>query len=400
LATALLLLTFFVNDDALWLGLVTAKYFWFAAALCIVSIISGVAGLYSRTTANIRIGDFAVAFFAAYMTASFIVRREDASMQWLLLMLMAPLYFVVRSADRRHYRAVQDALCAVVFIEAAWGILQFCGWLPGVNAWFRITGTFLNPGPYSGFLAAGLPVVIGRLMQSAGKWSKSTLLIVLLACVAALLLAFSRAAILAAAVSSGFIILCRKRTVRNRKNIAVRAVGAVLLAALLLAVLYYLRKDSADGRLLIWRFSTAAVAENPCWGAGYGCFEHAVGEAQAAWFGSGRATAAQAMLADDPGIAFNEYLRLAVEIGLAGLALFLLTVATALSGICKAFDKGNFAPFAMTSLLVFAAFSYPLGILPLRMLFVALLAMSANESRRLIIKTYRRRHSKLPKLPV
>ena len=38
IAFAAVISTVFVTDNALWQGVITAKYFWFAAVICVVSL--------------------------------------------------------------------------------------------------------------------------------------------------------------------------------------------------------------------------------------------------------------------------------------------------------------------------------------------------------------------------
>ena len=49
-------------------------------------------------------------------------------------------------------------------IEAIWGFLQVYGWADQYHSLYRLTGSFFNPGPYSGFLAVILPVALHTLL--------------------------------------------------------------------------------------------------------------------------------------------------------------------------------------------------------------------------------------------
>jgi hypothetical protein len=58
-------------------------------------------------------------------------------------------------------------------VEAASGLLQLYDFLPSQHALFKITGSFLNPGPYSGWLAMVFPMafcyVIIRVMKNISE---------------------------------------------------------------------------------------------------------------------------------------------------------------------------------------------------------------------------------------
>ena len=86
------------------------------------------------------------------------------------------------------------------------------------------------------------------------------------------------------------------------------------------AGMYLMKKDSADGRALMWKVSLQAAINNPL-GAGLGNFSGAYGEAQAAYFAAGKGT--EELVAGSPDYGFNEYLQIAVEGGFIALVLFL-----------------------------------------------------------------------------
>ena len=54
---------------------------------------------------------------------------------------------------------------ATGLIEAIWGFRQLQGWAYSNHSLFRLTGSFFNPGPYSGYLAITLPVALGILLE-------------------------------------------------------------------------------------------------------------------------------------------------------------------------------------------------------------------------------------------
>ena len=41
-----------------------------------------------------------------------------------------------------------------------WGLLQMYGYVPSGHSLYALTGSFYNPGPYSGFLAMCMPVAL------------------------------------------------------------------------------------------------------------------------------------------------------------------------------------------------------------------------------------------------
>src|SRR5699024_11775397 len=50
-------------------------------------------------------------------------------------------------------------------VEAVWGMQQLHGHVYSHHSLFRLTGSFFNPGPYSGYLAVVLPVCLWTAMR-------------------------------------------------------------------------------------------------------------------------------------------------------------------------------------------------------------------------------------------
>jgi hypothetical protein len=182
-------------------------------------------------------------------------------------------------------------------VEAVWGLMQLYGFTSSQHNLFKTTGSFFNPGPYSGWLAMVFPFALGyaivsyfnhkgrevvrssypavahyssqthtvRLYISSFITLNSSLLVlnsITVLCIILILpAAMSRASWLAALGGSVFVgIMCfasdeNKRVVmfRNyvqkfRKKIVVLSVIAVILLTVSMAGLFMLKKDSASGR--------------------------------------------------------------------------------------------------------------------------------------------------------
>lgn len=319
-------------------------------------------------------------------------------MHWWLFLLMIPLYAVARVlAERRDgIRALTVAILLAVSVETFWGILQAAGLLPSYHTAFPVTGSFFNPAPYAGFVAAGVPLALGQFFTRGICRSERVLGgLALAASLFVLPFTGSRAAWLAAlagVLAATWQGYSSKREspafpsfLRGGRRIAFFAVLGVTVI-LLTRGLYHMKKDSADGRWLIWSVSASVIKEHPAAGVGTGRFAAAYGQAQADHFLSGKGTAEQAMLADHPDYAFNEWVQIAVELGLAGLFLFLLAIATCLwPKRARVPRKGvktsaGYCFSSLIGLLVFSLFSYPFSVLPLSILFVALLAALASRT--------------------
>lgn len=252
-------------------------------------------------------------------------------------------------------------------IEAVWGIRQVYGFTFSNHALYALTGSFYNPGPYSGYLAMAFPVCLYEWLKR--KDGRKTLLyyvalagMLLVLCV--LPAGMSRSAWAAAGVSSAYVCsMCYeaeiKEYVRRHRR---KALGLVVVFSLLGAMaaggIYLMKKDSADGRLFIWKIAARTVTGHPWTGVGWGSVAAAYGQEQEAYFAVGDYTLAEELVAGTPEYVFNEYLQVAVAWGIPTLCVGLLILGSCwmaghrqrLYGLCG----------ALLALAVFAFSSYPL----------------------------------------
>ena len=208
-------------------------------------------------------------------------------------------------------------------IEAIWGLLQVYGYEPSNHSLYALTGSFYNPGPYSGFLAMCVPVALHEWLEGKRIW-KHVALVALVLMLVVLPSGMSRSAWVAALVASGYVLGMhyREKVCRYWKYFCV---GGLLLAVLGVGA-YHWKKDSADGRLLMWKVATQAVLDQPWQGVGWECVAGAYGDAQERYFASGAASEQEAHVAGAPEYVFNEYLQVAMAWGVPALCGILLLV--------------------------------------------------------------------------
>ena len=87
---------------------------------------------------------------------------------------------MVRSVSRLCSIGIIVCLILVGTIEAVWGLLQVYGYEPSNHSLYALTGSFYNPGPYSGFLAMCLPVALHEWLNRKGIWKHLALMAVVL----------------------------------------------------------------------------------------------------------------------------------------------------------------------------------------------------------------------------
>lgn len=152
------------------------------------------------------------------------------------------------------------------------------------------------------------------------------------------------------------------------------------------SLIYTLKQDSADGRLLMWKITTKAICKQPIKGTGIGGFPAAYAKEQAEYMASGKATAHEKWIAGCPEYAFNEYLQTGLELGGIGLALF---TAWLLLVIYKGIKNKRYdCCGGLISLAIFAFSSYPLQLPDFWMVMVFLGTISITAENNRITENY------------
>lgn len=251
----------------------------------------------------------------------------------------------------------------ITIYEGLLGLLQAVGIKVSYNSYFFVTGTFNNPGPYGGLIAI-LLAFLGSYMiknRSAAKWSIKALVILssisCALCIIVLPATMSRTAWLALGVAAlvfGFKELSLADWIRKQKKVTAIISVIVILA---MTGVFFLKKDSAIGRLHIWHMELRAIAENPLTGHGKGSVLGVYGDTQAEYFAEKERPKIITKVAGCPEYAFNEYFKIGIEYGIPAMlgviAILILVIALLLK------FRSPFA-YGLIAFCVFAFFSYPL----------------------------------------
>lgn len=240
-------------------------------------------------------------------------------------------------------------------LEAFIGLCQRLNILDSTHTYFKITGTFGNPGPFGGLLAISLTVGIGILCNiKLHSYVKYAIYILLILQILAIILSDSRAGWLAAIVGCGYIYFTM---IKQKKVFFILAPTIILTGLFLFFNLYQYKKDSADGRILIWTISTKMIVDSPILGHGIGSFKQKYMYYQANYF-INNPSSKYKFLADNVIHPYNEFIYIGIELGVIAVLLLLL-ILTAIV-IDSSININNIIiRGAFFSLLIFSIFSYP-----------------------------------------
>jgi len=459
LTTGLLFLSPLAVSNLLFDGLITSKMRAVEMVALPAAVLTAV-GLMLKSRIRITAADILVLTFLAWCALSEVFIHNSIENFSLLgvyrYILWAVIWLSVRiiAWNRLASTAIPVIWMIVTIIIAVMGLMQLYGMIPSKHNLFSITGPFHNPGPFSGWIVAALPLALSYALGLYGNKNEAedefrivklwkveasiavsycwyirnivlTLSIVTIAAIVLVLPpAASRASWIAGAVAVIAVILYHNSLSDWRKSICVKikALGAytktLVVAGVLIFILvsafglYILKKESVDGRLLVWRVTATLIGERPLTGHGADSFTREYMQAQADWFGSGRGTAAQVDRAGSPNYVFNELLGLWLEKGLIAVALALLCLYALLNPRSTPSSapvpqsvkdstrlKSNEIVFAdplkeasitgikgaLIATLTFSLFSYPFDLAPFILQVVASSALLAAYSKQVLV---------------
>ena len=332
----LVLATIFIVSNDLAHGVVSGKYFWFYGSMGVVCVSTLLYSIIHKKRFRFSLTDiFFLLFTGSVFLSTCIFNTVSANQTKLVLLsLLTILYVCLRLVLDGNQQKLQTLICFFIIltglVEVIWGLMQLYGFRPSQHSLFKLTGSFFNPGPYAGYLAVVFPLALQFFLKNNNRAKSDSLFKMKisfknlkikplidffqpfinkylsgLTCIAILLVlpaSMSRASWLAVMAGSVIVLvrhwrkklLFLKPAMKRLKIITF--VLVICLSIITFAGMYYLKKDSADGRLLTWKVSISALMKHPL-GVGLGHFPSAYGEAQAAYFASDSAMEAEEYVA-------------------------------------------------------------------------------------------------------
>ncbi|MCR9013343.1 O-antigen ligase family protein [Gabonibacter chumensis] len=410
----LLTATVLIIDTKIIHGVSVAKQFWFFTFLPVTGIIACMLTLrksfyfaWNHIT-NLNMIVMTVVITGIYLSTN---THEVMKTGTLLLVITSYFYFLAFfQLNKTTDITFHFMLIALAFIEVIWGYCQLYAYLPSQNSRFGLTGSFNNPGPYAAFLAIIMPFSLywtirliqklrtivrqkGRKGRTEADNEIATIVLLLflsgstlIGTITILPATMARSAWLAGMAGSSIVLFylfkikekLQKIHKQHPKGYLILFISFILMLSIACYGIYRLKKDSADGRLLVWKISLSSLKEHPLTGVGIGNFPAAYGEAQANYFMQENSSPREKWLADIPEYGFNEFLQIAVEGGIIGIVLFLILLCSTLwYGLRNIrHNPHTVAPIAaFTAFGLVSFFSYPLSTLALAILFTLLLAL-------------------------
>ena len=357
--------------------------------LYLYSVIGSIVILYLSTSRiKLKAIDILCLVYFIYNLLWLLVTSKTKNIETIyLFFFLAMLYINIRNISSIYYKYI---LYSFPFIVISHFIYYICWENPYYFLYEHkgvFTGFLHNSGLWGEFVAMTLICNIGLIHLNKKSKKTSTLLIFVSFIVSFMLYeSDSRASWLSFAI--GILTFFSPLIIKHLpKSIIIRTGSLLILICLctyLISGLYSYKKDSADGRILIWKISLEMVKDNPILAYGFDGFRKNYMNYQAAYLQEKQLPETINNLADDNHHAFNEFLRIIIEQGIIGviiLFIFLTTIGYTIYKYKLYIDTVSRTIIScLTALLFFSFFSYPLSTFHINALIVILLAGLACSS--------------------
>jgi O-antigen polymerase len=369
---------------------------FFITSMCCIAVLLFSAKLMTRKPISLYYNnlDIISGIFLGYC----LIRTDYSGYfeDYLYLLCLFILYFIVKqqfSINRNILFGRLPLSCFLLLstIELCSGYAQLTQSSFTTLKNLQLTGQFENSTLYSLYLLGNICLLVllrGRYGALFGRTVVYLVYIEIFVSFYYLILAGSRTAWIAAyaaALVGVYRLLSTAIPAGTTRRLRLAFLAMIVLCVPFFIFLINYKLDSALGRILIWKSTILMITDRPLLGHGLGSFFSLYSDYQGKYFAA-HPGSEYAQLASNPNFAFNEYLQIAAEIGITGLAVVIVGLCVLVAGLSKA---GNIrfqtiSTFAVLALCLICLTAYPLRYgafhIPLLLLFGYLSARVDNRA--------------------
>jgi len=393
----LLISTPFAVSKDMMNGSVTAKFYYFIG---ISVILCFTLSIYIITTQRLlfNVIDLFIIIWVLYVLirGAFTSYTPFLNQKILTTIFGAIIYISVKGLLTGEYKDLVRYILLVGFLfsgflQAIIGIFQYLDMYESYSHYFYITGTFNNPTPFAIYLSAILAISLNTFLSSNSNsllnkgikyFSLITTAIICMVLIATMIRASWVASITIILISLQYRFHYLKYAKQLLNTLLKRVLAISMLVLLLITMSYFLynvKRNSASGRLFIWKISGDIIKEQPIFGIGLNRFSAEYNNYQSRWFSNHPKDKAgiNGLNAGIVGYAYNEFIEIAVETGIIGLCIFIILIFL----VFKSFKmNGNLIYYlSLLSIIITACFSYPFSSIPILILFYIFISIVSSD---------------------
>lgn len=370
------------------------EFYFYSLVLVFISIASCFLIQKSKLHFKLSFIDLLITCYFVYFIINLFINIDSFNIfKFITLLLLLNIYILIRRVFYKETSIIRfiNILMLVGFIEIVSAFLQLFELIPNLQPNMPFGGSFANPAPFSIFIACIVPLVFYMLLNNTKKITVIVILQYLFIILAVTIIYISkiRSSWIALVIGLGFIINIKYSIISKFKGLKKTFKTSLILLLVFFLFfsaynLFLLKKDSALGRIFIWKNTIELIKEHPLIGIGPGNFVANYNKSQSDYFCNKPYTEKEYLLADEIKMAYNDILQITSEIGLIGLVLFIGILFFCFRIVFKYnLDNKNqlLVIFSILLVILIAGISsYPLTIIKIQFLFFILIALISEYS--------------------
>jgi O-antigen polymerase len=298
-----------------------------------------------------------------------------------LMLVSVVLQNLVHKNEIQHlYVYLISILCITVLIHVAFGLQR------GYLKYGFFDKSFVNTGQYASYLMMFFPTLLAFAVFEKSRLKRDFIIRVICGFTSSLILTIAFFNQARTCWIAGIIVIILYAILFNNLHKVVKKIHIIKWMPFfigLLLIAYFLKKDSADGRILIYKLSFKMFTDNFFFGVGFNRFEAHYNLYQAAYFQKYNDIAA-AWLADDIAVAYNEIIQSLGELGISALIIWIIIGKQIITSFRIFFKKETIVTWKNSAFIGFVIaslwaclFTYPLSIIEItNALFINILFLT------------------------
>lgn len=357
------------------------KVIFFNVIACISVVLSLLSLQINRLEVD-RI-DILLLIFVSYLVATYLFKVNSFNNSLYAVVLSALSAVLIKRViiiyrnSFPFYLIFTTSFLLVGIIETLIGLSQLFNFTAKTEQY--INGSFYNSGIFAIYTASTLMFSIAYYFSIDESGTKNRIIEFLcltniFLAITALTATHSRSSWIGILLTSSAFFAIRykiwtlpDRLIRYKYAFIISLIGII---SMVFVMLYYYKKDSADGRIVIWKTSLIAIQENFLTGLGFDEIQNRFGDYQTLYFNKNPSDGIK--FSDKIEYAFNDFLHIFVENGLIGLLLFAFFLYFIYKEAFKLRSNNPYLAGAICGsifILISSLFSYPFEMISIRFLF-------------------------------
>ena len=253
---------------------------------------------------------------------------------------------------------ILKTICLIGLLEIIYAMLQLFNLVPDNYPYAYFSGSLNNPAVFGMLLSFCMPISVYYALKTIGQektlWKLLTIVFAVF-----VVLSDSRTALISSFCGVSLVFILEQKTlIQKMRNKRIRYIGIACLCVVCV-VLYFYKRDSADGRILIWNVCMDMIREKPLSGWGSDGYIANYMSYQAKYL-TQHVDSPYILLAGETKNPFNEFLHIALICGIPCAVIFIGLLVYVIWHIYNKLEQYRSVLLGLVGIfLIWCLFSYP-----------------------------------------